>query len=178
MKNNFQLLLCAALLFFVSCAPLRPILHQDSGTSQSPKTSQSQQSQQNQQDIQKITGIAEWDNVLAPWLGTPYLYGGNTKKGVDCSGFVSNVYLEKEGMNIPRTTKDEFNIGKSIDRADLIVGDLVFFGKKGNEKSVGHVGIYVGGERFIHASTSEGVTVTSLSNSYWKPLYLGARRYL
>jgi len=177
MKNNSQLLLCAALLFFVSCAPLRPLAPQSSEKQQQGSQKQ-QQSSEKQQNSANITGIAEWDNVLSPWLGTPYLYGGNTKSGVDCSGFVSNVYLEKEGMRIPRTTKEEFEIGKSVNRANLIIGDLVFFGKKGNEKKVNHVGIYVGNEKFIHASTSEGVTVTSLDNSYWKPLYLGAKRYL
>jgi cell wall-associated NlpC family hydrolase len=182
-----RVFLFIALLLLVACAPLRPLSSKNSGTSRSPETSRSSQSQQNsqssqsqqsQQDIQRITGIAEWDRILSPWLGTPYKYGGNTKDGVDCSGFVSNIYMEKERMHIPRTTKDEFQIGKSIDNANLIVGDLVFFGKKGNTKNVSHVGIYVGNGKFIHASTSEGVTVTSLDNSYWKPLYLGARRYL
>jgi len=122
-----------------------------------------------------ITGITSWDDVLLPWLGTPYLPGGSTKNGTDCSGFVSSVYMEKERMYIPRTTTEEYKIGKDIDRNDLIVGDLVFFGES---KKVNHVGIYVGKGNFIHASTSKGVMVSPLEDSYWKPRYLGAKRYL
>jgi probable lipoprotein NlpC len=126
-------------------------------------------------DSKNITGIAAWDNVLSPWIGTPYMPGGNTKKGADCSGFVSSVYMEKEGMYIPRSTTEEFKIGKSVDQKNLVVGDLVFFGDRGK---VNHVGLYVGKGNFIHASSSRGVMVSPLDDTYWKPLYMGARRYL
>jgi cell wall-associated NlpC family hydrolase len=168
--NKWLAVIVSIGIFAISCSPLRP-LAPDSAPS--TKTG----SNKRPQDSQKITGISEWDEVLSPWLGTPYVYGGNTKSGTDCSGFVSSVYMEKERMSIPRTTKDEFNIGKTVNKSSLIVGDLVFFGKQGDTKNVNHVGIYVGGGNFIHASTSLGVTVTPLSDSYWQPLYLGARRY-
>jgi probable lipoprotein NlpC len=121
-----------------------------------------------------ITGVESWDRVLLPWLGTPYLSGGNTKSGADCSGFVSSVYREKEGVYIPRTTSEEFKMGTSVDKKDLIVGDLVFFGEY---TRINHVGIYVGSGNFIHASTSSGVMVSPLEDIYWKPRYVGARRY-
>jgi len=154
--------LCATLLFFlVACAPLRPLAPQQYRTD-APY-------------FDTITGIDSWDKVLLPWVGTPYLYGGTTKNGTDCSGFVSSVYKEKEGINIPRTSVDGYKNGKPVNRQDLTIGDLVFFGEK---SKVSHVGIYVGEGKFIHASTSLGVTVTPLSDSYWVPRYMGARRYL
>jgi len=186
-----------ALLLLSSCAPLRPLApdqpkgytrYEPTVTKQKAKKKYEQQnnqgSQQNNQDSQQnnqaitdkvITGIDAWDRVLSPWLGTPYLLGGTTKSGVDCSGFVSAVYREKEGMYIPRTSADEFKIGKSVSKNNLIIGDLVFFGER---SKVSHVGIYIGKGSFIHASTSLGVTVTPLDDSYWKPRYIGARRYL
>jgi probable lipoprotein NlpC len=127
------------------------------------------------QNNDNITGIAAWDDVLLPWLGTPYLPGGSTKNGADCSGFVSSVYMEKERMYIPRSTTEEYKMGKDINEDNLIIGDLVFFG---NGRKVNHVGIYVGRGNFIHASSSNGVMVSPLEDNYWKPKYIGARRYL
>jgi probable lipoprotein NlpC len=124
---------------------------------------------------QNITGISSWDNVLYPWLGTPYLSGENNKKGTDCSGFVSSVYMEKERMSLPRTTTDGFKKGKSVDKKELVVGDLIYFGERGR---VSHVGLFVGNGSFIHASSSMGVTISPLEDSYWKPRYMGARRHL
>jgi cell wall-associated NlpC family hydrolase len=80
---------------------------------------------------QQITGIPEWDNILIPWLGTPYLYGGSSKHGTDCSGFVSSVYMEKEGLYLPRTAAEEFKVGTSVSKSGLEVGDLVFFKDRG-----------------------------------------------
>jgi len=158
-------------IFIIACAPLRPL-------APDAYISTKNNSTKKWQDSQNITGISEWDAVLLPWLGTPYVYGGNTKNGTDCSGFVSSVYMEKEKMSVPRTTKDGFKMGKSVDRSSLVVGDLVFFSKQGNGNNVNHVGIYVGDGNFMHASTSLGVTITPLDDSHWKSLYLGARRYL
>jgi cell wall-associated NlpC family hydrolase len=124
---------------------------------------------------QNITGISAWDNVLYPWLGTPYLAGGNTKKGTDCSGFVGSVYREKEGKSLPRTTTEGFKNGKSVDKNKLIIGDLVYFGERGH---VDHVGLFVGNGNFIHASTYQGVMISPLEDSYRKPKYMGARRHL
>jgi probable lipoprotein NlpC len=117
----------------------------------------------------------DWDRVLSPWIGTPYLYGGNTKRGTDCSGFVSSVYMEKEKISLPRTTTDGYKMGKSVNKNRLEIGDVIYFGEK---RKVSHVGIFVGNGNFIHASTSLGVTVTPLEDSYWKPKYMGAKRHL
>jgi probable lipoprotein NlpC len=166
-----RIIIASILILAISCAPLRP-LAPDSNAS--AKT----ESIKIWRDSQNITGISEWDNVLLPWLGAPYKYGGNTKRGTDCSGFVSSVYMEKESVSVPRTTKDGFKNGKSVNKGSLVVGDLVFFSKPGNGNNVHHVGIYVGEGNFMHASTSLGVTITPLDDNHWKSLYLGARRYL
>jgi cell wall-associated NlpC family hydrolase len=169
--GKYLLTIAGIAIFAISCAPLRPL-------APDAYISTKNNSTQKWQDSQNITGISEWDRVLLPWLGTPYVYGGNTKRGTDCSGFVSSVYMEKERKPIPRATKDGFKNGKAIDKSSLIIGDLVFFSKQGNGRKVNHVGIYVGDGNFMHASTSLGVTITSLDDNHWKSLYLGARRYL
>jgi len=161
-ENYFTILVIFGVLFKIySCTPLRPLAPY-AAIRNIPQNSD-------------VTGIAAWDNVLVPWLGTPYLPGGTTKNGADCSGFVSSVYMEKERMYIPRSTTEEYKMGKDVTGDNLSIGDLVFFGEG---RRVSHVGIYVGRGNFIHASSSNGVMVSPLDDSYWKPKYIGARRYL
>ncbi len=107
------------------------------------------------------------------WEGTPYYYGGLSKDGVDCSGFVYAVYLEQFGSIIPRTTGGQSGMGKEIPRSQLRPGDLVFF-KTGHK--VRHVGIYYEQNQFIHASESKGVIISSLNNVYWRSKYWLAKR--
>lgn len=164
-------ILLAIFLFLVSCAPLQPVAPPQTQTPPSQQTPSSQQTK----DVKKITGIAAWDNVLSPWLGTPYLSGGSTKSGADCSGFVGSVYMEKEKMYLPRTSAEQFKLGTSINKGRLKVGDLVFFKDRGR---INHVGIFTGNGTFIHASSSRGVMISPLDEGYWKPRYAGARRYL
>ncbi len=109
------------------------------------------------------------------YKGVPYKYGGASPKGFDCSGFVMFVYNE-HGKKLPRSADKQYETGKAVKPKDLGPGDLVFFTTA--EKGASHVGIFVGGGKFIHASTSRGVMVSSLADSYWKPRYLGARRIL
>ncbi|MGS0681036.1 NlpC/P60 family protein [Shewanella sp. 125m-7] len=107
------------------------------------------------------------------WKGVPYRLGGMSKKGIDCSGFVVQTYQSRFGMQLPRTTEKQKDIGKSVSKSQLRVGDLVFF-KTG--WSTHHVGIYIGDSQFLHASTSKGVMISSLNNSYWKQKYWLSRR--
>lgn len=109
------------------------------------------------------------------YKGVPYKFGGTSPSGFDCSGFVMYVF-DKQGIKLPRTADKQFEKGKVVARKDLQIGDLVFFTTY--EKGASHCGIYMGKENFIHASSSLGVTVTPLSNVYWKERYLGARRVL
>ncbi len=109
------------------------------------------------------------------FVGAPYVFGGTTKKGFDCSGFSQYVFAESD-ISIPRTSYVQFASGVAVSKNNLLPGDLVFFTTYA--KGASHVGIYVGGGRFVHADNPHvGVTVTSLSNSYYSSHYLGARRY-
>ena len=101
--------------------------------------------------------------------------GGSTKKGIDCSGFVQRTFREQFGLELPRSTYEQQEMGKSVSRSNLRTGDLVLFraGSTGR-----HVGIYIGNNQFVHASTSSGVIISSMNEPYWKKRYNEARRVL
>ena len=109
------------------------------------------------------------------WEGTPYRYGGSSLNGVDCSAFVQNTYRVKFNKRIPRTTRTQIKVGKRVKKSQLKVGDIVFF-KTGRNSM--HNGIYMGNAKFMHASSSKGVTISSLNNNYWRKRYLTSRRVL
>lgn len=107
------------------------------------------------------------------YIGVPYVYGGTTAKGFDCSGYTQHVFKQL-GITLKRTAADQYKQGTYVSKSNLKVGDLVFFNTTGRTAS--HVGIYIGNNKFAHAGSSTGVTVASLSTSYWAKRYDGARR--
>lgn len=113
-------------------------------------------------------------NEISQWLGTPYKYGGNDKKGVDCSGFVCAIYKEVYEQNVPRTSQSLYVACKKIKDNELKEGDLVFFNFNG--KGVSHVGIYLSNNMYVHASTTKGVVLSDLKNVYTIKNYIGAGR--
>ncbi|MFD1802778.1 C40 family peptidase [Mixta tenebrionis] len=122
-----------------------------------------------------ITVIAELNDQLSRWHGTPYRYGGLSRRGVDCSGFVYLTFRERFNLQLPRTTRAQTDIGTRIDKDQLLPGDLLFF-KTGRGDNGLHVGIYDSDNQFIHASTSQGVIRSSLDNRYWQKVFWQARR--
>ena len=122
-----------------------------------------------------ITVIAGLNDQLQSWHGTPYRYGGMTRRGVDCSGFVVVTMRDRFDLQLPRETKQQASIGTQIDKDELLPGDLVFF-KTGSGQNGLHVGIYDTNNQFIHASTSKGVMRSSLDNVYWQKNFWQARR--
>jgi cell wall-associated NlpC family hydrolase len=115
------------------------------------------------------------------YLGTPYKFGGNNSSGFDCSGFTVKVF-EDNNFSLPRRSSDQADSGKSIDIKTVKPGDLLFFATGGGSR-VSHVGIVHtiendGEIKFIHASTSKGVIISSLNEKYWNKAYLHAQRVL
>lgn len=107
------------------------------------------------------------------WRGVPYRLGGRSRSGIDCSSFVRQTMTAVDSLNLPRTTTRQVRRGQAISRDNLAPGDLVFF-RTG--RSSRHVGIFVGSGRFMHASSSRGVTISRLDNSYWRRHYWQSRR--
>ena len=107
------------------------------------------------------------------WYGTPYQWGGNSRRGIDCSAFVQLAYRDVFRIDLPRYTEDQADTGRRVSRKKLRGGDLVFF-KTGWFKY--HVGVYIADGKFIHASESKGVIQSSLNSDYWSRRYWKARR--
>lgn len=110
------------------------------------------------------------------WLGTPYLYGGKTKDGADCSGFVMQVYKNAAGINIPRNSRAQNEYCANLKKQDLAIGDLVFFSSKNSDGKVAHVGMFIGDGKIIHASSSRGVVESSLEQNYYVTYFYGCGR--
>lgn len=125
---------------------------------------------------QKAAPVPDFETYTKGWLGAKYVYGAASKTQTDCSGFVMQVYKGYYNIaldhNAARMFKDPR--GASVSRGNLREGDLLFFGSFWN---ISHVGIYLSGDRFIHASSSRGVVISNLNEKYYRNKYQGARRF-
>ncbi|WCH49873.1 C40 family peptidase [Lysinibacillus sp. OF-1] len=123
----------------------------------------------------KAATIADITNTAKAYIGVPYQYGGtNIKTGVDCSAFTQIVF-SKLGISLERTSKAQYQQGTSIAKDQLKTGDLVFFNTSGS--GISHVGIYIGDNSFISATTSSGVKIDNINDPYyWGSRYVGAKR--
>jgi len=113
---------------------------------------------------------------IVRFLDTPYKYGGNSEKGIDCSAFTQQVYDNTLGIKLPRSASEQYKVGEKIsNKTSLQFGDLIFFDTRSSSYP-GHVGIYIGEDMFVHASRSQGVIVSSLKSSYYAARFISARR--
>ena len=107
------------------------------------------------------------------WYGTRYRYGGTTKSGIDCSAFVQAIYLSAFAVSLPRTARDQYRNSRIVSATEMKAGDLVFFNTTGG---ISHVGIYLQNNKFIHASTSYGVTISDMFDPYYLRRFIGVGR--
>lgn len=108
------------------------------------------------------------------WYKTPYRYGGSTKNGIDCSSYVSLLYNQAFELPVDGNSRELYEIGEPVEYADLREGDLIFF--KINSSRITHVGVYLQNGKFTHASSSKGVMISDLNESYWSKYYFEAIR--
>ena len=114
-------------------------------------------------------------HVYDQWRGTPYRLGGSSPTGIDCSAFVQVTYQGATNIALPRTTKQQVQLGQEIEYWQANVGDLIFFK---TSRTTRHVGVYIGQKQFVHASTSKGVIISRIDNPYWAGNFWQFRRVI
>ena len=170
LTGGYKMRLLIGVLMVIALAVACPALGHAAAAADS-RTSTGGTAVSQQQSARGETVVA----TAVKYKGTPYKFGGASPQAFDCSGFVWYVF-DKQGIKLPRTADKQFEIGKSVAVKELQPGDIVFFTTY--EPGASHCGIYVGEGKFVHASSSHGVSVAALADGYWKPRYLGARRML
>jgi lipoprotein Spr len=123
-------------------------------------------------DVEEVQNLRLYKSI-DDWYGTPYRYGGTTKKGIDCSAFVQTVFISAFGITLPRTAKEQYQYVKLISTTQLREGDLLFFNTTGG---VSHIGIYLQNKKFIHASVANGVIITDMYEPYYVKHLIGVGR--
>ncbi len=123
-------------------------------------------------EVEKLTN-KKLIEYVHNWWAVPYRIGGNSKEGVDCSAFVKGLTSEAYGLSLPRTSREQADYCKEISKQELKEGDLVFFA---DGRSISHVGMYISNNKFVHASTSMGVVISDLHESYWSRRFVKAGR--
>lgn len=124
-------------------------------------------------DLNKDSNGQLYKNIY-DWLGTPYRYGGETKRGIDCSGFTNKVYTAAYNAPLPSNSRAIWQASEPVEKSELKEGDFVFF--KIRRGQISHIGIYLGNDKFAHASVSNGVIISDLNESYYRRyFYKGGR---
>lgn len=159
--------LLITLFIFIGCTP-------NTRYSNAPEHKKKNRSNQSQQ--LSVNDNIKLGSILQSFLGRPYVGKSKYDKGLDCSGFTSEVFKKYNNIRLPRTSKDQFEYGTKISEAKLKYGDLLFFRTEGNK--ISHVGIFLENNNFIHASTSKGIIISSMLEKYWNKRYAGARRVI
>ena len=172
-KNLIYNFAFVILFVLASCRSKNEVSKSNSGSEKELKN--------NSGKLSSLLGISEKEIknkriylFVEEWYGTPYLFGGNSKSGTDCSGLTKNIYLEVYKKNLARTAGSQFDQCEKISPNNLKQGDLLFF--KIESKSITHVGVYLINTKFVHASTKRGVMVSDLNENYFKKYFFAAGR--
>ena len=164
MRNTILLFIVCAGFFFASCSTSRHL---------SKPASSGRLSEKLGFPVSKKDPQLPLYTEAANWLGVPYKYGGNTAQGVDCSGLVCNIYRKVYGQKLERTAAGMYKKNcRKISRSALRPGDLVFFNTAKTKNTVSHVGIFLKGDTFIHATTHSGVRLSTLNEEYYKKRWI------
>lgn len=124
------------------------------------------------ESVEKLTNVILY-KTIDDWYGTRYRWGGTTDRGIDCSAFMQVLAGYAFGWMLPRTAREQYASMMRITKDQLKEGDFVFFNTRGG---VSHVGMYLQNNKFVHSSSSEGVSIGDLNDSYWSHRFIGARR--
>jgi len=124
------------------------------------------------ESVEKLSNLVLYKNI-DDWYGTRYRYGGKTVRGIDCSAFMQVISEFTFGWTLPRTAREQYLYMEGIRKEDLQEGDFVFFNTTGG---ISHVGMYLSNNKFIHSSSSQGVSIGDLNSQYWSKRFIGARR--
>lgn len=177
------MLLAAALsCLLISCGASRKTTRNTVETPVKPREPLSEKALQKKYAAKLQASPGDLDNTalyyfIDEWYGTPYRYGGNTRAGVDCSGFVVQLYKSVFESGLPRTAKQQFDASKKIKKVKkLEEGDLVFFND--GRGRISHVGVYLMNNFFVHSGTGSGVIIGNLEDDYWREHFVagGKRR--
>jgi lipoprotein Spr len=175
-------LFCILILFsLASCSSRKGGVSRKEGV-ESQKTENANSNRGFAAEYSKKLGVPVPENsnqvlisTISEWIGTPYKYGGNDKRGVDCSGFIHIVYPMAYNVKVPRSSAQLYKEAQPVSKSNLREGDIVFF--KINTKEVGHSGIYLFDNYFVHASSSRGVMISRLEETYWNKYFVGGGRF-
>ena len=172
-KSRIALTLGAGAFFLHGCGPKfvqlgenRPAYTREGGRNLGAKMVSN-----NDVDVSALRAVAD------TYLGVPYLWGGTTMQGIDCSAFTQSVWRRTFGIDLPRVAKQQSALGLPVFKFGLRAGDLVFFGTSADSLAIDHVGIYMGNNKFINATVSAGVKYSSLDETFWLNKYQFARRF-
>ncbi len=175
--------LCLLILIFVILTGCRPYPRYRTGKAKPPQEEKTQTSPDRRYEAANArklktssSELIRLGRIIQGYLGTPYKGKSAYKRGIDCSQFTMEVFDKFNRTKLPRTVKQQYKIGQNVSGTRLRYSDLVFFRTEG--RSISHVGIYIGFNEFVHASTSSGVRISDIRSEYWKGRFVGARRIL